>query len=109
MRNPLSVFIFLLLLSLLPNLSPAQRTPVTIENADILEYIVNDSVKVRKLSGNVRLRQNEIEVNCDNALYYAEDNRVDAFGHVHIRQADSINIYGDTLHYDGNTKLASLS
>ncbi len=45
---------------------------------------------------------------CDSALFYIEKNSFDAFGNVHINQADTINIYSDLLNYDGNTKRAIL-
>jgi len=45
---------------------------------------------------------------CDSAFFYIEKNSFDAFGNVHINQADTINIYSDLLKYDGNTKLAIL-
>lgn len=45
---------------------------------------------------------------CDSALFYIEKNSFDAFGNVHINQADTINIYSDLLNYNGNTKMAIL-
>ncbi len=45
---------------------------------------------------------------CDSALFYIEKNSFDAFGNVHINQADTINIYSDLLNYNGNTKQAIL-
>lgn len=45
----------------------------------------------------------------DSAYFYLKDNAVDAFGHVHINQGDTMNIYSDKLNYDGNTKIALLT
>ncbi|MGZ3757482.1 MAG: OstA-like protein [Mucilaginibacter sp.] len=45
----------------------------------------------------------------DSAYYYADQNMIDAFGHVNINQGDTLNIFADKLHYDGNTKLATLT
>jgi lipopolysaccharide assembly outer membrane protein LptD (OstA) len=66
-------------------------------------------VPVRKLIGNVQLQQKEVTLYCDRADFYFEQNLVDAFGNVHIKQGDSLNIYSDTLHYDGNGKKAKLN
>ncbi|WP_354028298.1 OstA-like protein [Chitinophaga sp. OAE865] len=33
---------------------------------------------------------------------------IDAYGHIHINQADSIHIYGNYLNYDANTRIAIL-
>jgi lipopolysaccharide export system protein LptA len=52
--------------------------------------------------------QDNATLTCDSALFYIDRNSFDAFGNVHINQADSINIYSDLLNYDGNTKLAIL-
>ena len=54
-------------------------------------------------------KQDNATLTCDSAYFYLEKNSFEAFGHVHINQADTINIYSDLLNYDGNTKLAILS
>jgi lipopolysaccharide export system protein LptA len=43
------------------------------------------------------------------SAYFYENNSLDAFGHVHINQSDSIHLYGDVLKYNGNSKLADVS
>ncbi len=43
---------------------------------------------------------------CDSAYSYKDSNKVDAFGRVHIIQADTLHIYGNKTKYDGNTKIA---
>jgi hypothetical protein len=45
----------------------------------------------------------------DSAYFYPQDNAFDAFGHVHIQQGDTLNIYSDLLNYNGNTKIAILT
>jgi len=54
-------------------------------------------------------KQDYSTLTSDSAYYYPDQNLVDAFGHVHITQVDTLNIYSDKLHYDGNTKLAVLT
>ncbi len=54
-------------------------------------------------------RQDNSILTCDSAYFYIEKNAFDAFGHVHINQADSLNIYSDFLNYNGNTKIATLT
>lgn len=44
----------------------------------------------------------------DSSYLYPQKNNFDAFGHIHIKQGDSLNIYAEYLHYDGNTKMAYL-
>lgn len=54
-------------------------------------------------------RQDNATLACDSAVFYATKNIFDAFGNVHINQADTINIYSDRLNYNGNTKMAHLT
>lgn len=54
-------------------------------------------------------KQDNAILTCDSAYYYLEKNSFEAFGNVHINQADTINIYSDLLNYNGNTKLAVLT
>ena len=88
---------------------PVQGEPINIINADELQYNEEGNIAVRKLLGNVQLKQKDVTLFCDRADFYFEQNVVDAFGNVHIKQGDSINIYGETLHYDGNLKKAKLN
>ncbi len=53
--------------------------------------------------------QDNATLTCDSALFYIEKNSFDAFGNVHINQADTINIFADNLNYNGNTKQAVLT
>src|SRR5581483_3573645 len=36
------------------------------------------------------------------------NNSFNAFNHVHLKRKDTIDLYGDSLHYDGNTKRAQM-
>ncbi len=45
---------------------------------------------------------------CDSAWLKEESNTVDCFGNVRIKSSDTLNLYGKFLHYDGNTKMATL-
>lgn len=67
-----------------------------------------DSAQMQKLIGHVVLRQGQTIFTCDSALQNLSANTIDAFGHIHINQADTINTFADLLHYEGNTKIATL-
>jgi len=54
-------------------------------------------------------KQDFSTLSSDSAYFYPKDNAVDAFGHVHINQGDTLNIYSDKLNYNGNTKIAILT
>jgi lipopolysaccharide assembly outer membrane protein LptD (OstA) len=81
---------------------------IHIIQSDKLNVITKDSVRLNRFIGNAIFRQGNTLFYCDSALINNTSNVLDAYGHIHINQADSINIYGDYLHYEGNTKLATL-
>ncbi|HHT35491.1 MAG: OstA-like protein [Proteiniphilum sp.] len=45
---------------------------------------------------------------CDSAYLFQKSNTFEAFSNVRMEQGDTIFVYGDYLHYDGNTQLAKL-
>ena len=92
-------------------LSTYAQTPTRVEviNADVLEFAKTGSQTVQKLKGNCVFKQDNVILSCDSALKNSETNSVDAYGHVHIQQGDSLNLYGDFIHYDGDAKMAKIS
>jgi lipopolysaccharide export system protein LptA len=100
-----SVLTLCIFINLLFNFSFAQKT-VEIINANSLEFDASKGVKAKKLIGNVIFKQDGIFMYCDSAYFYSEDNKLDAFSNVHIKQGDTLHIYSDSLYYDGNTKKA---
>ena len=51
--------------------------------------------------------QNGVVIFCDSAHLF-DDNSADAFSKIHIIQNDTLHLYGDILHYQGNTKIADI-
>ena len=49
------------------------------------------------------MRHDSTWLYCDSAYLNEKENNVIAYGHVHIKVSDTLNIFGDTLKYDGNT------
>ncbi len=79
---------------------------VEVLGAKTFEYDQKKSGKVKKLIGDVKLKQGNTLLFCDSAYQYEETNFVEAFGHVHINTNDTTHIYGDILKYDGNAQKA---
>lgn len=101
--------IFALLLFVITTISVAQKTTkIEILNANTLEYEEQDGSNVKKLIGDVRLKHDEALMFCDSAYIYSVNNTMDAYGHVRINQGDSLKLFGDSLKYNGNTKVAIL-
>lgn len=108
------IFIYTFCIFLFPTLSFAQSTVKTagkkieILNARALRFDDTIANGAKRLIGDVRLKHDAVLMFCDSAYLYL-DNSMDAFGHVHIQQNDSIHLYGDLLKYNGNTKKAILT
>ena len=58
------------------------------------------------LSGNVRMRQEDILVYCDTAIMFMDDAIL--IGNVVIEQGDSVKVFSDSTHYHADTKIADL-
>lgn len=90
---------------------PAARdtnSVIHIIQSDKLNVLTKDSVQLNRFIGNAIFRQRNTLFYCDSALINRATNVLDAYGHIHINQADSIHIYGEYLHYEGNTRMATL-
>ncbi len=90
--------------------SPAPATDsatVQIIQARTLEIVSKDKEMVRKLKGEVRLRQKEALLFCDSAVL-DNNNNVVARGKVVVIQGDSLTIFADSLIFTGATRIADL-
>ncbi|MFT3885206.1 MAG: OstA-like protein [Flavobacteriales bacterium] len=115
-RRPLmpirSLLPFLLLA--LPFLAVAQdRTGapeggVEILNADRWEFDDKLAKGAQRLIGNARFKHGDAIMSCDSA-YILEDHHVQAYGHIGIRQGDTLQISGDRLEYNGKERLAVIT
>jgi lipopolysaccharide export system protein LptA len=95
--------------------SDTVRTVEILPGVRKLEYRKIDSVtEIQILAGNVRLRQGTSIFECDSCVITKKLNLFEAFGNVHINDADTANVYSDHLSYftdrrvaylDGNVKL----
>ncbi|TWF32545.1 lipopolysaccharide export system protein LptA [Chitinophaga polysaccharea] len=89
---------------------PAPKTGSVIEiiHADTLIIYERDSVSLTRFVGSAIFKQGTTLFNCDSAVKNNKTNIIDAYGNIHINQADSIHIYGNYLNYDANTRIALL-
>ena len=101
------LIIFLLGLAIAtPLFSHAQKAKkIEILNANSLEYDETSGVRAKKLIGDLRFKSDSVLMYCDSAYLY-DDRRLEAWGNVRINQGDTMNLYGDSLFYNSETKLA---
>lgn len=78
---------------------------IKIIHADFFEKDAKVS-DAQKLIGNVEFEHEGVKMYCDSAYLFSESNSLDAYSRVQINQGDTINVFADTLYFDGNTKLA---
>ena len=89
---------------------PAQATDsaqVQILSSKTAEFILYKNETVRKLKGNVKLRQKDAILYCDSCILDNENN-VFARGNVVIEQGDSVKIWADSARYFGFIRTADL-
>ena len=112
MKKYIFFSLFLLIFSRLAAQVPV--TPVVqdssqklkIETAMVVEYFVKGQRTLQKLSGNVRMRQENTLVYCDTAIL-DQANAV-LKGNVSMEQADSVKIFADSALYNTDTKISHL-
>lgn len=84
----------------------AQDDYVYLLNADEIRYSERINRDAQMLVGNVVFRHDSMYMYCDSALFYQRANSFNAYKNVHIEQGDTLFMFGDSLYYDGTTRLA---
>ena len=79
---------------------------VEMREADLLSK--RDGLDAQIFTGNVVFYHEGAFMYCDSAYLYQQTNTFEAFSNVKMEQGDTIFVYGDYLHYDGNIRLARL-
>ncbi len=79
---------------------------IEIVNADDLIFDEESGIKGKRLLGNVVLKHESSVMYCDSAHVYNEINTMKAYSNVRIEDGDSVDLRGDYLEYDGNTRIA---
>lgn len=93
----------------IPEANRYQDDKVFLENADSLFRPANEFEEFQIVKGSVKFRQGSMWMFCDSAYYYPQKNSMHAFGHVEMRQGDTLFVYADRLFYDGMVKHATLT
>jgi lipopolysaccharide export system protein LptA len=84
------------------------KKKIIIINAERLNYQKIDSAEYQSAAGKVIIRQETTLFYGDSVVLNKTKNMLEAFGHVHINDNDSIDTYSDYLRYYGNDKKAYL-
>jgi hypothetical protein len=82
---------------------------IQIIKADIFRRVKQDSTgDLNLLIGNVVMKQDHTLFYCDSAAQNVKLNQLEAFGNIHINDADSVHTYSQYLKYKGDTRIAEL-
>ena len=92
--------------------SAQDRKQIEIEYApymDIVEDKPGATILTRNNSSQVHVKHKGIELWCNEAIYYGNEDFIEAFGNVRVKQGDSINMTSKYVEYSGKTQLAYAS
>ena len=82
---------------------------VFLEVADsIVKRNRNDYLILFGIENQVKFRHGDMFMACDSAYFYDKKNSFNAYGNIHMWQGDTLNIYADSLNYDGIEEYAIL-
>jgi lipopolysaccharide export system protein LptA len=103
--------VILLILLLSGNFIHAQdtvveTTKILLEKADFWKYDTDIRKDVQRITGNVIMSHDSAFLYCDSAYLNELTNSVVAYGNVQVKLSDTLNLFSDSLVYDGNTKVA---
>lgn len=116
MKKPLVLLLALMTIAGLWAVTPAKRkiTPrkkvedkrVYLVHSDHLRYDQYRNGDAQILHGNVHFRHMGADLYCDSAHFYEQTNSFEAFGHVKMKQGDTLSLTSRYAFYDGNDQLA---
>lgn len=109
-QSAMAIVALFLIFGILHAQQPPPQNPkrkiVQLKQADLLSKSKTSDAQV--LKDNVVFYHEGAYMYCDSAYLFESKNIFEAFSNVRIEQGDTLFVYGDYLHYDGNTKLAAL-
>ncbi|MES1225975.1 MAG: OstA-like protein, partial [Bacteroidota bacterium] len=95
--------------------APKTTTTIAADTTRLVEIIRSNKLQLKKpndttdltiLTGDVRLKQGNSLFYCDSCVINNKKKTFNAFGHVHINDSDTTDIYSDYLNYITETKKA---
>lgn len=100
--------IFLLIIFLGVNSYAQKTTKVKLIRSN--ELLMDDKFNknIQRLIGDVVMLHDSTYFYCDSAWLNRKENNFRAFSNVHINVNDTLDIYSDSLNYDGSTRIADL-
>jgi lipopolysaccharide export system protein LptA len=79
-----------------------------INGLSLREKTIDSVTSIQTIAGNVLLREGATKFSCDSAIINRKLNTLEAFGNVHINDADSLHTYAQYIKYIGTERIAYL-
>ncbi len=99
---------FLIVLISTASVNSQKPEKIELVNADVSEFDEAINANATRLLGNVIFRHQNATMFCDSAYLYRNENRLEAFNNIKIKQGDSLDLTGKRLLYNGDTKMAQV-
>lgn len=90
-----------------PAIDRGPKSTIELIKADSLVVNAGES-QIRTFYGDVQFLHRGVYMNCRRAIHNSGTNNLVAYGKIKINQGDTLTITGDTLYYDGNTRIAKI-
>lgn len=105
---PFLLAFFLSITHLVTEAQVPSTTKIELLNADVSEFDEKKNANATRLIGNVRFKHESALMFCDSAYLIRNENRLEAYGFIRVRQGDSLQLTGGRLDYDGYSRLAKV-
>ncbi|MBE0637685.1 MAG: organic solvent tolerance protein OstA [Bacteroidales bacterium] len=86
-----------------------KKTTIKLVEADKMIGSQSVGEDLNIFTGNVIFEHDSVLLYCDSAVLRSKSNQLNAFKNVHIHVNDTLNLYGDKLDYNGNTRVANIT
>lgn len=83
-----------------------ENDKIKIENSDFVDRNQNEIPGATIFTGNVNVVHKGVNIKCNKAYYFDEEDYIKAFGNVRINQGDSLQMNSRYAEYDGTKELA---
>lgn len=85
-----------------------EKTLIRLIQADEIRYDKQVRENIQVLTGNIILEHDSVYLYCDSAYLNEVENKVEAFGNIHVESSDTLHLFGRQMLYDGNTKMGEI-
>ncbi len=103
----LMAVLFVVVVAAIAQQPPSRNTEIVeLRQADLWSKRAGFNAEI--LTGSVVFFHEGAFMYCDSAYLFQQTNTFEAFSNVRMEQGDTLFVYGDYLHYDGNSRLARL-